>query len=238
VLVTFGNFLFRWRNAIFPLTIAALVVLSPPEHVRTKLELVLLCTGLAAAAAGQALRIITVGWDYIERGGVQGRVAASRLVTEGMFSRSRNPMYVGNLLVAGGFLLALGHAVPAAAGIAFFVLAYRSIVASEERVLGQKFGSEYAAYCASVPRWLPRLRGLRAEFRTRPLNLTAILVREFGTLSATLVTAMALVAWRLQEHDFSGRLSHLLDAAVIGFIAGFYLTMRTLKKRRIVWVPR
>ena len=238
MLITLGNFLFRWRNAVFPLTIVTLCILSPPQRVRTTLELVALCTGLACAGAGQALRIITVGWDYIERGGIQGRVAASRLVTEGMFGRSRNPMYLGNLLVAGGFLLALGHAMTAAAGIAFFLLAYRSIVASEEQFLGQKFGADYADYCASVPRWIPRFRGLRAEFRARPLNLTAILVREYGTLSATLVTAMVLVAWRLQEHDFQHHLSGMLDAAIIGLVAGFYLTMRTLKTRRIVWLPR
>ncbi len=238
MLTRLGDVLFRWRNAIFPAIIAVLCFLWPPQHVETKLDVVVLWTGLALAGLGQTLRIITVGWDYIERGGVQGRVAASRLVTHGMFGRSRNPMYVGNLLLAGGFLLALGHAVSAAAGIAFFLLAYRAIVATEERFLAGKFGADYTAYCASVPRWWPRLRGLRAELHDRPLNLTAILVREFGTLSATLVTAMALVAWRLQQHDPRNHLTDVLDAVFIGAIAGFYLTMRTLKKKRIVWVPR
>lgn len=238
MLTWLGDFLFRWRNAIFPLIIAVLCLVLPPQHVRTTLDVVVLAAGLALAGLGQALRVITVGWDYIERGGVQGRVAASRLVTHGMFGRSRNPMYVGNLLLSGGFLLALGHAVSAATGIVFFLLAYRAIVATEERFLAGKFGADYAAYCASVPRWWPRLRGLRAELHDRPLNLTAILVREFGTLSATLVTMLGLVAWRLQEHDLRHHVADVLDSVVIGAIAGFYLTMRTLKKKRIVWVPR
>ncbi|MBM5810691.1 MAG: hypothetical protein FJ191_01810 [Gammaproteobacteria bacterium] len=233
-----GDFLFRWRNAVFPAIIAVLCLLFPPQHVRTTLDVVVLYTGLALAGLGQALRIVTVGWDYIERGGIQGRVAASRLVTHGMFGRSRNPMYVGNLLVASGFLVALGHTVTAAVAIPFFLLAYRAIVATEEQFLAGRSGADYAAYCAGTPRWWPRLRGLRAELRARPLNLTAILVREYGTLSATLVTAMGLVAWRLQEHDLRHHLADVLDSVLLGAIAGFYLTIRTLKKKRIVWVPR
>ncbi|TAK53635.1 MAG: hypothetical protein EPO25_10050 [Gammaproteobacteria bacterium] len=237
-LSTLGAFFFRWRNALFPLVLIVLVELWPPGHVASRIELAILLAGLALATLGQALRILTVGWDYIERGGVHGRVAASRLVTHGMFARSRNPMYVGNLLIAGGFLLALGRLVPALAGIAFFLLAYRAIVASEEQFLASKFGADYASYMASVPRWLPRLRGLRAELRSRPLSLTAILVREFGTFSATVVTAVALLAWRLEPHDLLHNPWGVLDATLLGVIAGFYLTVRTLKKRRILWVPR
>lgn len=237
-LSTLGAVFFRWRNALFPLVLIVLVGLWPPWHVASCFDLAILLVGLALAALGETLRILTVGWDYIERGGVHGRVAASRLVRHGMFARSRNPMYVGNLLIAGGFLLALGRPAPALAGFAFFLLVYRAIVASEEQFLAGKFGADYASYVAGVPRWLPRLRGLRAELRSRPLSLTAILVREFGTFSATVVTAVALLAFRLQPHDLLHSPCGLVDAALLGALAGFYLTVRTLKKQRILWVPR
>ena len=87
--------------------------------------------------------------------------SASTLVTNGPNAMSRNPMYVGmaGMLVANalrrGSVLAL---LPAAAFIAYID---RLQIAPEEAALRVKFGEEYAAYCAAVPRWLD-LRSLEA----------------------------------------------------------------------------
>jgi protein-S-isoprenylcysteine O-methyltransferase Ste14 len=78
------------------------------------------------------------------------------LVTSGANSITRNPMYVGlaGLLLANavrkGSWLAL---VPLAA---FVGVVDRLQITAEESALRVKFGDEYAAYCASVPRWLDR----------------------------------------------------------------------------------
>ncbi len=79
---------------------------------------------------------------------------ASALVTTGANSVSRNPMYVG----MAGVLVA--HAVWRASWIAlipvagFVVLIDRGQIGDEETALAEKFGSDYAAYRSSTPRWL------------------------------------------------------------------------------------
>lgn len=79
---------------------------------------------------------------------------ASSLVTQGVFSRTRNPMYLGMALVL------LGHAVHrrsprALLPVAGFVgVIDRFQIAREERALLDNFGRDYVAYTARVPRWL------------------------------------------------------------------------------------
>jgi protein-S-isoprenylcysteine O-methyltransferase Ste14 len=86
---------------------------------------------------------------------------ASALVTDGPNALTRNPMYVGmaGVLLANavrrGSVLGL---LPVAAFVAYID---RLQIASEEAALREKFGSDYAAYCADVPRWLDR-RSLEA----------------------------------------------------------------------------
>jgi protein-S-isoprenylcysteine O-methyltransferase Ste14 len=79
------------------------------------------------------------------------------LVTTGPNALTRNPMYVGmagllgaHALVRGGWLTVL----PLAAFVAVIDLTQ---VRPEEAALRELFGEEYDAYCAQVPRWLPRL---------------------------------------------------------------------------------
>ena len=79
---------------------------------------------------------------------------ASSMVTWGVYAFSRNPMYLG------GLIMLLGCAVFASNALAFaFLPAYvlyinRFQIAPEERVLASLFGQPYAAYQARVRRWL------------------------------------------------------------------------------------
>ncbi|HET6653218.1 MAG TPA: isoprenylcysteine carboxylmethyltransferase family protein [Nocardioides sp.] len=87
---------------------------------------------------------------------------ASALVITGVNSVSRNPMYVGmaGVLVAHALWRTSWVALIPVAG--FVVLIDRAQIAAEETALGQRFGSEYEAYCASTPRWLDRRSLARA----------------------------------------------------------------------------
>ena len=79
---------------------------------------------------------------------------ATALVTGGIYRLTRNPMYLGLLLVLAGWALALGS-VPAWAGpLVFVAWITRLQIQSEERVLRGLFGAAYAAYCGRVRRWL------------------------------------------------------------------------------------
>lgn len=80
--------------------------------------------------------------------------AASSLVTNGIYRFTRNPMYVGLLLVLVGWAAFL-CAPWVLVGPAVFVLYMnRFQIAPEERALLSVFGEAYSAYQAKVRRWL------------------------------------------------------------------------------------
>lgn len=81
-----------------------------------------------------------------------GRAAA--LVVTGFNRISRNPMYLGMLLVLLAWTLWLGN-LPAFLGLPLFVLYMnRFQISLEERFLAEKFGQQYQEYLARVRRWL------------------------------------------------------------------------------------
>jgi protein-S-isoprenylcysteine O-methyltransferase Ste14 len=81
----------------------------------------------------------------------------NRLIVSGLYRYVRNPMYLGvaavifgqALLLASVALLIWGAIV--CLGFDLFVRLY------EEPTLRRSYGVQFATYCASVPRWLPRL---------------------------------------------------------------------------------
>ncbi len=77
-----------------------------------------------------------------------------QLTTEGLFSRTRNPMYLGLLTALVGFACVLGTISPLVGPAVFFVLAQYVYIPFEERAMSLKFGDKYVAYQRSVSRWL------------------------------------------------------------------------------------
>ncbi|QBX55036.1 isoprenylcysteine carboxylmethyltransferase family protein [Nocardioides seonyuensis] len=88
---------------------------------------------------------------------------STALVTGGVNQLTRNPMYVGmaGLLVADS--LRRGSLVGLAPVAGFVAVMNAFQVAVEEHALQEKFGNDYEAYCASVPRWI----GIRSFARQR-----------------------------------------------------------------------
>lgn len=79
---------------------------------------------------------------------------ASVLVRSGIYTRTRNPMYLGMAMVLTGWAVYLGD-VGAAAVVPLFVLYMNAFqIKPEERALRAKFGQEYDEYCSVVRRWL------------------------------------------------------------------------------------
>lgn len=76
------------------------------------------------------------------------------LVTTGVYSVTRNPMYVGMLLILIAFVMWLGAPSPFVTVGAFFLSIDRFQIRAEEHVLGLKFGQNYQEYMRRVPRWL------------------------------------------------------------------------------------
>ena len=79
MMITIGNFLFRHRNALFPLSCVFLLLPGPRLH---EDPLVATAIGAVFALLGQTVRALTISLDYIVRGGRQGKVYADDLVSE------------------------------------------------------------------------------------------------------------------------------------------------------------
>jgi len=79
-----------------------------------------------------------------------------RLVTYGIFSWSRNPLYNGNFLVWIGFCVISGVLWFLPFAVLIFAAEYSLIVRFEEGVLESTFGRQYLDYKNCVPRWLPK----------------------------------------------------------------------------------
>ena len=144
-IVRAGHFLFHWRNLLFPLVFVAVALATKPlaflasERADRWMDL----AGLLVAVAGQALRVVVIGLAYIRRGGKDGKIYADTLVVEGFFAHSRNPLYLGNLMVFAGLLIALNSPAGWLVGAPFYLFAYHAITRAEESFLGQKFGAAY-----------------------------------------------------------------------------------------------
>lgn len=91
------------------------------------------------------------------RGYAAGYVKKNKELTQtGPYAYTRNPLYLGSMLIAAGFALAL-LSWPIALVLAIgFTVIYVPVISSEERFLRGAF-PDFDDYCARVPRLLPRL---------------------------------------------------------------------------------
>jgi protein-S-isoprenylcysteine O-methyltransferase Ste14 len=95
------------------------------------------------------------------RGYASGYVQKNRELTQtGPYAHTRNPLYLGSILIAAGFAVALLSWVVAAALVVFFVAIYVPVISSEERFLRASFPA-FEAYCRRVPRLIPRITPAR-----------------------------------------------------------------------------
>jgi protein-S-isoprenylcysteine O-methyltransferase Ste14 len=110
--------------------------------------------GLLPIAAGIALNIIA-DRQFKHRGTeVKPFKRPGALVTDGAFRWSRNPMYLGMVLIVGGVAVFEGTLSPWIAPVALAVLLDRVFIVREERMLEDTFGGTFQQYRQRVRRWL------------------------------------------------------------------------------------
>ncbi len=147
------SFMAGWRKIArrirVPLGVvaAALYLWQLAEH---KPQPVFVLWSLPLVLAGLWLRGYAAG--YVKKN--------QELTMTGPYAHVRNPLYLGSILIAAGFAVALMSAVFAVALVVFFVLIYVPVIASEEAFLRDTF-LEFEWYCARVPRLIPRITPAR-----------------------------------------------------------------------------
>ena len=80
--------------------------------------------------------------------------AATALVTHGPFARSRNPIYVADVMIVAGLGLAFGNAWMLLGALVLALLLRELAAKREERHLAERFGAAWRDYSARVRRWV------------------------------------------------------------------------------------
>ncbi|MEO6270596.1 MAG: isoprenylcysteine carboxylmethyltransferase family protein [Lautropia sp.] len=111
---------------------------------------------VASALAGVAIALAAIVSFRRARTTVDPRrpEQTSAVVSSGIYRITRNPMYLGVLLVLLAWALRLGSAAALLGPPAFLLYIDRFQIRPEERLLTQRFGSLYTGYRARVRRWL------------------------------------------------------------------------------------
>lgn len=238
VAISIGDFVFRHRNWLFPALVIGLFACAAPSDkgpgapalVRgIDFIAVLICI------SGVLMRCLVIGFEHVRRAGSDRRIHADALKTGGMFLLCRNPLYVGNVLIASGIFLKHGNPAVAVVGIGLYVAIYMSIIAAEERYLLGRFGSAYEDYCARVHRWLPRLSRWRDVGAGSEFNIRRVLLVEYTNIGLTLSVLLIDEIYETYAHrGSSDRNGMMLLVGALALVCGWILAVRFMKKRRII----
>lgn len=110
--------------------------------------------GLVPLALGTTLNLIA-GRTFIRSGNpIRSFEVPQELVTSGIYRVSRNPMYLGMVLIGTGVAFLLATPAPFIIVPVFAVVIDRVFIDAEETVLEERFGDRYRRYRQEVRRWL------------------------------------------------------------------------------------
>ena len=160
-----------------------------------------LAFAVAAACACWLLRVW--GSSYLRSATVWSPDARTdALVTGGPFAYTRNPLYLGNAILAfglGAFAPPLGWLFINIAGMVFTVM----LVRWEERGMRERYGARFDEYAKRVPQLFPRLLPAGFECGVRPSLREGLLAELFtaalfaGTLAVAVERTYGWIAFAL-----------------------------------------
>ncbi len=229
-MVKIGNFLFHYRNILLPV-IFLLILVPAPELLTNPTHALVI--GLGISILGQLIRFLTIGLVYIIRGGQNRKIHAEGLVTTGIFSHCRNPLYVGNVLVGIGMGVASNSVLFFSVITPVIIFVYIAIISAEENFLRGKFGVAFDEYAKKVNRWIPDLRGIVKTFEAHEFAWKRVLLKEYNsTFTGTMLGLMLILkAWYQHPAQYGNFEEILPTFGIIVFsVTAVYLFVKFLKK--------
>jgi len=230
-----GSWLFRHRSYL-PLVLVLLGVLAMLKGEALErwdtLEAIYCSLSILIALLGFYIRIITIGHVPQRTSGRNTKAqVADTLNTTGMYSVSRNPLYLGNFLMWLGIVLYTQSWWFVLTFLVLFALYYERIIMAEEAFLREKFGQTYADWAARTPAFFPR--GSLWRKPALPFSLRLVLRREYSGAFALAVclSFVEVVGDFFEEGHFELELAWMIPLAVTAVL---YVVLRTLKKRHLL----
>lgn len=144
-----------------------------------------LAWGVPLSLAGLALRAWAAGC----------LAKNERLATGGPYAYTRNPLYIGTLLVALGLVVAARNVYLGVLFTAVFVFVYLPVIQLEEQHLRRLF-PEYATYAGHVPALLPSLRPY-SEKTLNPFRWSLYLRNQEYQAAGGFFAGMLFLIWKL-----------------------------------------
>ena len=171
-----GNFLFKYRSYT-PIPLAIYILFNSHPEIRNIL------IGLILITIGESLRI----WAVSYAGGATRTtiVGAPSLCTSGPYSYTRNPLYIGNMVIYSGVVFIAGSPNIIFTLIItwiFFTIQYYLIINLEQNTLINIFGKEYEKYINNVPKLFPRLSSWKNKDKYNPMKFSKTIKTEKRTL--------------------------------------------------------
>jgi len=229
-----GEFLFRWRSYLpllaLPIFFAAMKNSGILERTFGSVVVGIwevFC--VVISFCGLAIRCLVAG--SVPRG-TSGRNTMGQLAetlnTTGMYSITRNPLYLGNFVIVLGLLLFIQVWWLVLVAVLGFLSYYALIIFAEEEFLREKFKQTFLDWAKKTPVFLPRFKKWKKP--ALPFSWKTMLRREYSTLLST-VAAFTFI--HFLTHLFTEGKIRLEAGWIIFFLAGLaiYFTLFTLKKK-------
>jgi protein-S-isoprenylcysteine O-methyltransferase Ste14 len=110
--------------------------------------------GVALIATGVTVILTTAAQFRKHKTTIMPFQPSSTLITQGLFRFSRNPIYLGMIVILFGVWLTLSSTTPATIIPLFAWFITKHFIVKEERTLTERFADEYREYRQRVRRWL------------------------------------------------------------------------------------
>lgn len=225
-----GNFLFKYRSFTpVPLIVLVFVLFKPGNF--NDYNFFVNLAGLFISAIGEWIRIMAVGYSFPGTSGRESFLRADYLNTSGIYSLTRNPLYIGNFFIFTGLVIVFANPLAVLLFALFLIMQYYFIILSEENFLRQKYGTAYDSYCLRVRRLWPTFSNYSPN--QNPFNGQKVIFKEKDSVFNTAFIFLLVIAYK--ERFFSGRLDNLFVYALTGgMMIAVYVVVKILKKR---WLP-
>lgn len=233
---SFGQTLFKYRGVIplAPLLLTFyLVSWQATNHSFDIYPFGWLTVCFVISIIGELIRVITVGYSPK---GTSGRntefQVADVLVTDGIYSMVRNPLYLANSVIWIGITACTQNVTFIVFTAVFITWFYFKIIQTEERYLTEKFGEQYLIWKNQTPTIFPNIKAYCKS--SRNWNWRKVLRKEKNGIAAILgIYSMLACISTLSESDMSWSTfmkNHPFYAG-LGFLGVFlYLIIKSLMR--------